>query len=237
MESNPIQLSEYGEQHDLLSEPAFSWWAKCVLRKRKRLISKVKSRYWQRTHKYGVRLPKTVAEALALDKEEGNMLWYDAIQKEMKNVQTAFKFLSRGERAPVGYKEIPCHIIFDVKMDFTRKARFVAGGHKTDPPTSLTYSSVVSRERVRIAFLLAALNRLDILAADIGNAYINADSREKVFFVAGDEFGKMNKGKVVVIVKALYGLKSSGAAWRAHFAQVLHDLGYQSSLADPDVWF
>jgi len=184
-----------------------------------------------------VRLPKTVAEALALDKEEGNMLWYDAIQKEMKNVQTAFKFLSRGERAPVGYKEIPCHIIFDVKMDFTRKARFVAGGHKTDPPTSLTYSSVVSRERVRIAFLLAALNRLDILAADIGNAYINADSREKVFFVAGDEFGKMNKGKVVVIVKALYGLKSSGAAWRAHFAQVLHDLGYQSSLADPDVWF
>jgi len=205
--------------------------------KRKRLISKVKLCYWKRTHKYGVRLPKTVAEALALDKEEGNTLWYDAIQKEMKNVQTAFKFLSRGESAPVGYKEIPCHIIFDVKMDFTRKAWFVAGGHKTDPPTSLTYSSVVSRDSVRIAFLLTSLNRLDILAADIGNAYINADSQEEVFFTVGDEFGEKNKGNVVVIVKALYGLKSSGAAWRAHFAQVLHDLGYQSSLADPDVWF
>jgi hypothetical protein len=74
-------------------------------------------------------------------------------------------------------------------MDFTRKARFVAGGHKTDPPTSTTYSSVVSRDSVRIAFLLAALNGLDILSADIGNAYINADAREKVCFIAGDEFG------------------------------------------------
>jgi hypothetical protein len=148
----------------------------------------------------------------------------------------AFKFLDEGDRAPIGYKEIPCHIIFDVKLDFTRKARFVAGGHKTDPPASLTYSSVVSRESVRIAFLLAALNNLYILSADIGNAYINADVREKLYFIARDEFGGRDKGKVVIITKALYGLKSSGAAWRAHLAEVLHDMGYQSSLADPDVW-
>ncbi len=81
----------------------------------------------------------------------------------------------------MGYKEIPCHIIFDMKMNFTRKARFVAGGHKTNPPACLTYSSVVSRDSVRIAFLLAALNDLDILTADIGNAYINANVREKCF--------------------------------------------------------
>jgi hypothetical protein len=158
-------------------------------------------------------LPKSVAEALQLDKENGNQLWYDAIQKELKNVQIAFKFLEEGEAAPIGYKKIPCHIIFDVKMDFTRKARFVAGGHKTDPPTTLTYSSIVSRDSVRIAFLLAALNDLKVLAADIGNAYINADAREKVYFVAGDEFGFSLKGRNVIIVKALYGLKSSGAAW------------------------
>ncbi len=236
-ESNPIELAEYAESHNLLDEPAFAWWARHVLRRRKRIIQKVKSRYWQRTHKYGIRLPKTVAEALQLDGENGNTLWYDAIQKEMKNVQVAFRFLPEGERAPIGYKQIPCHIIFDVKMDFTRKARFVAGGHKTDPPSSLTYSSVVSRDSVRIAFLLAALNDLDIMAADIGNAYINADAREQVYFIAGDEFGVSRKGQIVLIVKALYGLKSSGAAWRSHFAEVLHDLGYQSSLADPDVWY
>jgi hypothetical protein len=122
-------------------------------------------------------------------------------------------------------------------MDFPRKARFVAGGHKTDPPSTLTYSSVVSRESVRIAFLLAALNDLNILSADIGNAYINADAREKVCFTAGDEFGDEHKGKIVIIIKALYGLKSSGAAWRAHLAEVLNDLEYTSSLADPDVWY
>jgi hypothetical protein len=65
-------------------------------------------------------------------------------------------------------------MIFDVKMDFTRKARFVAGGHMTDPPTSMTYSSVVSRDSVRIAFLIAAMNDLEVLGADGGNANLNA---------------------------------------------------------------
>ena len=99
-----------------------------------------------------------------------------AIEKEMRNVMPAFRFLDESERVPIGYKWIPCHMVFDVKMDFTRKARFVAGGHVTDPPTTLTYASVVSRESVRIAFLIAALNNLDILANDVGNAYLNADT-------------------------------------------------------------
>jgi hypothetical protein len=236
-DANPIELAEYAEARGLLDEPAFAWWAKHVLKKKQRIIQKVKSRYWQRTHKYGVRLPKSVAEALALDKENNNTLWYDAIQKELKNVKVAFHFLTEEEQTPVGYKEIPCHIIFDVKMDFTRKARFIAGGHKTDPPSSITYSSVVTRDSVRIAFLIAALNDLDVQTADIGNAYINEDAREKVYFIAGDEFGHELKGRTVIITKALYGLKSSGAAWRAHFAQALHDLGFTSSLADPDVGY
>ena len=58
-------------------------------------------------------------------------------------------------------------MIFDVKMDLTRKARFVAGGHQTDPPKESTYSSVVSRDSIRIAFTLAALNDLDVLSADV----------------------------------------------------------------------
>jgi hypothetical protein len=166
-ESNPIEVAQYNEAHSLLEEPAFVWWAKDALRRSRRIIKKVKSKYWQRTHKYGIRLPKSVQEALQLDEENGNSLWHDAIQKELKNVQIAFKFLGENEPTPVGYKQIPCHIIFDIKMDFTRKARFVAGGHRTDPPSTLTYSSVVSRDSVRIAFLIAALNELDILAADI----------------------------------------------------------------------
>jgi len=95
-------------------------------------------------------------------------------------------------------------LIFDVKMDFTRKARFVAGGHMTETPASLTYSSVVSRESVRIAFAIAAVNKLKCLSCDIGNAYLNAECREKIWFVAGPECGdaegkvcKLNAAQVV----------------------------------------
>ncbi len=92
-------------------------------------------------------------------------------------------------------------------MDFTRKARFVAGGHMTDPLTSLTYSSVVSRVSIRLAFLIAALNDLDILAADIGNAYLNAYTKEKVHTECGLEFGHELIGRTAIIVQTLYGLK------------------------------
>jgi hypothetical protein len=48
----------------------------------------------------------------------------------------------------VGFQEIDCHMVFDVKMDLTRKAQFVASGHTTETPSSLTYSSVVSRDSI-----------------------------------------------------------------------------------------
>ena len=114
-------------------------------------------------------------------------------------------------------------------MDFTRKARFVAGGHVTDPPECLTYSSVVSRETVRIVFLLAALNDLDICAADISNAYLNADCAERIYTVAGKEFGPKLQGKVLIVPRVLYGLKSSGVAWRQHLSSSIKDMGFTSS--------
>jgi hypothetical protein len=234
-ESNPVEVAEYAVANKISEEPAFAWWIKDVLRRRDRIISKVKSRHWKRTHKFGIRVPKTVKEALEIDAETGTNLWKLAIEKEMKNVMPAFKFLEDDERVPIGYQQINCHMVFDVKMDFDRKARFVAGGHMTEPPASLTYSSVVSRESVRIAFTMAALNDLDILMADIGNAYLNADCRESIFCVAGPEFGS-RQGKRMIIVRALYGLKSSGAAWRAHLAQTMCDLGFKPCEADPDVW-
>jgi hypothetical protein len=81
-------------------------------------------------------------------------------------------------------------MIFNVKMDLMRKARLVANGHETEVPSESTYSTVVTRDSVRTAFLLAALNELDVLAGDIQNAYINADSKENLYIEkAGPEFG------------------------------------------------
>ena len=242
--SHPIELAEYAVANDIEDEPAFKWWVSHTLKKRNAIISKVKSKYWRTTHKFGIRVPKNVDEALRIDEEEGNTYWYDAIQKEMGNVIVAFTPKddltveeARSGKSLVGYQEVRCHMIFDIKMDgkFTRKARFVAGGHTTDPPSSITYSSVVSRDSVRICFTIAALNGLDCMSCDIGNAYLNAPCREKIWTVAGTEFGS-NKGKVMVITRALYGLKTSGASWRAMFAETLRDKGYFPTRADPDVW-
>ena len=79
---------------------------------------------------------------------------------EMKNVRPAFEVYEDDVKDLVEYQKIKCHFIFDVKLgeNFRRKARLVGGGHTTDPPSSLTYSSVVSRDSVRILLLVAAIN-------------------------------------------------------------------------------
>jgi hypothetical protein len=131
--SFPVQLAEYVIRNNLQDHPSFSWWVNYTLKRRKAFIKATKTTYSQRTHKFGNKVPKTVQEALAIDKQTKTKYWFDAIQKEMTNNKSAFQFLEDDERVQVGYKWIRRHMIFDVKMHFTRKARFVAGGHMTDP--------------------------------------------------------------------------------------------------------
>jgi hypothetical protein len=131
----PTQVAEYAAKADVITEPAFAWWAPRTIKKRDRIIKAQKSRYARVTHKFGVEVPKTVEQALALDAVNGNNFWRDAVRKEMGTVRVAFKITEdKGKRPVPGYKPIRCHLTFNVKMDFTRKARFVAGGHMTDPP-------------------------------------------------------------------------------------------------------
>jgi histone deacetylase 1/2 len=106
----------------------------------------------------------------------------------------------------------------------------------TKAPATLTYASVVSRETVRIALTVAAINDVDVWAADVLNAYITAPCREKVWTTLGPEFGT-DCGKKAIVVRALYGLKSSGAAFRAHLQGFMKEMGYKPSKADPDLWW
>ena len=114
-------------------------------------------------HKFGIKLPKTVEEALALDKEDVYDLWWKAIQKEMSAVKVAFKILHHDDKPSIGSQYIKCHMVFSIKMEgFSRKACLVAGCHMVEAPKSLTFGSVVSRESVRISLTLAALNDLKV---------------------------------------------------------------------------
>jgi len=110
------------------------------------------------------------------------------------------------------------------------------GLHMTEAPTSLTYPSVVSRDSVKIAFLIAALNDIDILACGIKNACLDAGCRERIWFEAGPECGEL-RGKPCKLVRALCGLKASGAAWRAMFSHFIQeDLKFTPTRIDPDVY-
>jgi hypothetical protein len=152
-ESNPVQFAEYTVANKIASEPAFCWWVTFTLQQRDRIIAAVNKRYLLQTHKFGIRVPTTVDEAIAIDKETGTKYWQEAINLEAKNVDVAFQELEEGENVPVGYQFVRCHMIFDVKAgSLKRKARYVAGGHMTEPPSAVTYASVVSRESIRIGY-------------------------------------------------------------------------------------
>eukprot|EP00804_Cyclotella_cryptica_P008557 CCRYP_007551-RA/>CCRYP_007551-RA protein AED:0.38 eAED:0.38 QI:0/0/0/1/1/1/2/0/852 len=244
-DSNPMELAKYAVANKIHEEPAFKWWLSKVPRRRNRVISKATSKYWRTTHKFGIRVPRSVEEALKLDEQNGNHLWRDAIKKEMAKAAVAYTPMEdmspddvrRGKVPEMrGFQEIKCHLVFDVKMDFTRKARFVAGGHMTETPATLTYSSVVARDSVRLAFFIAALNDIDVNSCDIGNAYLHEPCRETVWFKAGIECGE-HSGKVMKVVRALYGLKSACASWRSMFSNfIINQLGFTPTRVDSDVY-
>ena len=142
------------------------------MRLRDRIISAVKSRAVKATHKYGLEVPTSVAEAQRIDRDNNNHYWQDAINKEMLNVGAAFEILDDNSKIPVGWTQSSGHLVFDIKMDFTRKARWVKDGHRTPDPEYSTYAGVVSRDSVRIALTYAALNDIEVTACDIKNAYI-----------------------------------------------------------------
>ena len=111
----------------------------------------------------------------------------------------------------------------------------MAGGHRTGTPIDSIYSGVVSLPGVRIVTAIAELNGLDLWSTDIGNAYLESYTKEKVVFIAGPEFGKL-EGHTLKIVKAQYGLKSSGKRWHDRLHDVLKSMNFFPSLAEEDIW-
>ena len=181
-DSNPVELAEYAVANKIDHEPAFAWWVPFTLRKRNRIVSKMQKKYWRTSHKFGIEVPTTLRRAYEIDEDTGTDFWQKATAKEMTKVRVAYEEkegtpeqVRSGEATGyIGYQEITCHLVFDVKIDFSRKARLVANGVKTEVPAALTYLSVVSRDSVRLAFLIAELNNLDVMTCNIVNAYLNA---------------------------------------------------------------
>ena len=160
-----------------------------TIKKRNVIIDTIKSRLKVATHKYGVEITSSVEHAIRLDAINGNGIWQEALDKEMHNLSVSFEILPTGVSVPVGWKKSSGHLIWYVKMDFTRKSRSVKDGHRTPDPKELNYAGVVSINSVIIFLNYADLNGVDVTAADIQNAYFQAPSSEKHCVICGKEFG------------------------------------------------
>ena len=139
------------------------------------------------------------------------------------------------EDLPPGYQEVIYHIIFDVKMGkiFCCKHRMISGYHKTTTPYTLNYLSVVYQYSVQISLTTSALNDLKVLVCDINNVHLTAKVWGEIWNMAGPEFST-KKRKLMLDVRALYGLKLSGEAFRAILSEPVHYLGYRPSIDEPD---
>jgi hypothetical protein len=187
--------------------------------------------------KYGVIVPQNVKQALAIDAESGDDVWLQAIRKEVASLLAldCFEFHAPDYKPNSEYQFARLTMIFEVKQDGRRKARLVAGGHQVDPMGINSRSTVVKGISVRLLDLIAHRDNLTTLCGDIGNAFITADCMEKIYSRAGPEFEE-REGAILVFKKALYGLRSSSRAFRAHFADFLRGMGFFACRYDRDVW-
>ena len=105
----------------------------------------------------------------------------------------------------------------------------------TDTPMDSVYAGVVSLRGLRLCIFLGELNDMEAYATDIGLVYLEATTQEKVCINAGPEFGEQ-AGHLLIIYKALYGLRSSGKELGDLLASCLKDLGFKPSYAESEIF-
>ena len=133
------------------------------------------------------------------------------------------------------HHKINVRLVFDVKASGKCKGRLVAHGDLTPEPDEAVYSSVASLRSLHAIISISELNQLQLWQGDVGNAYLESYTQENVYFIASHEFGSF-QGHTMKIIKALYGLCSSGLRFYQRLSLVLQNFGFIHSFAGPDVW-
>jgi hypothetical protein len=216
--NSPVTCAIYAREQDLLSIPGWKRFRTIPKQQKKMfcMANQAKLRSFRTAPKfqYGLKIPRDYAHGIRLDERNGNTKWGASTILEFAQLAEYKTFTNLGidGRPPDDLKKIRVHLVYAIKHDRRHKARCVADGHLTDIPFDSVYSGVVSLRGIRTLIFLAEVNNLDTWATDIGNAYLEAVTSEKLFIIAGPEFGEQ-QGHILIIYKALYGLRTSGLRW------------------------
>ena len=226
---DPITCAVYAKIHDLLDTTGWRH-LKRYAKTSKRLIRAVQQS----------RIRQVRASARY---QHGFQHWQDAMDLELSQIHEYKVFKDTGKAQfhngkvviPDGFQKIRVHFVYAVKHDGRFKARLVADGHLTKDPVESIYSGVVSLRSLRMVVFLSQFNDLEIWGADVGNAYLEAYTDEKVCIIAGPEFKEL-QGHLLIMIKALYRTRSGGDRWHDRLFDILQELKFKPSKADPDAW-
>ena len=205
---DPVTCTLYAKKHDLLDTTRWKH-LKRYTKTSKRLIRAVKQSR--------IRQVRASARYQHGFQVSTNTHWQDAMDLELSQIHE--------------------HKVFKdtVNHDDRSKERLVTDEHLTKEHVESIYSGVVSLRSLRMVVFLSQLNNLEIWGADVGNAYLEAYTDEKLCIIAGPEFKEL-PGHLLIMVKALYGTHSGGARWHDRLFYILQELSFKPSKADPDVW-
>ena len=246
---DPTTCAAYAKEKNLYNLDGWKRFRHLIKKEKQltRAIKQSKIRQVRHAKKYmfGFLIPRNYTEALEFDKANNNSKWYDATKAELDSIHS-YQVFQKHEKAqydkqkkvmnaPPGDQKIRVHLIFAFKYDGRHKARLVADGHLTPEPVESIYSGVVSLRNLKLVIFLGKLNNLELWGADIGNAYLEAPTEEKLYIVAGPEFEDW-EGYILTFSKALYGLKSSGKRGAETLHDILKDKNFIPSRADQCIW-
>lgn len=187
--------------------------------------------------KFGIKVPADFDQAVEFDEENGNRKWQDAVEKEIAALifHKCFDFKSPNYKPSSDYQYARLNLVFEVKQDLRQKMRLVIMGNLVDPRGLSTRATVVKGISVRLLSVIAHRDGLKELCGDIGNAFIQAHTSEKVYTRCGPAFGD-KEGCIALIIRALYGLTTSAERFRTLLADFIRSLGFVPTRYDRDVW-
>ena len=237
---DPINCAVYAKKCDLLDTTGWNHPKRHAMISKRPIRAVKQSRIHQvrasARYQHGFQVPKDFNDAISLDKENSNTHWQDEMDLELTQIHEYKIFKDTGKAqfhdgkavTPDGFQKIRVHFVYAVKHAGKFKARPVADGHLTKEP-------VVSLRSLRMVVFLSQLNDLEIWGADVGNAYLEAYTDPNLCIIVGPEFKELQV-HLLIMIKTLHGTRSGGARWHDRLFDILQELKFKPSKADPDVW-